>query len=664
MFKKWSLLFILVFFGFEAGAREFSLRYEDYVHLSNTEKDKIVVKLMEFAVELESKYDYEVKKYGEHSPQVQKLKETLLKLNQFFISSAYANPPKPGWDKYAKDFKELFLGNKEADCIFAGWPSKTYPFQGRSICSHPSKSSSKQVNSRYPKPDAGSNCAKAGTNKIQCNPTLFGFQDMQKKTLFCVDSSNGAQNSAYHCMKLALSDSDKDKESRLKMLRENLDKSPEIFEALQKYVYELCVCKATPDGFNKSYHEKIRPHRTCYGMMNMLGAVTCEMDNVSPLKNTSIFQDLSNKISMSAKQDEIDSLYIKFLNEVPGSAPEEYNRLCPNDPAITISGGDKDKSKDKDPPGTTTSGTTSGVTSGAQGGTPGGNDPSESELTCSKAICSLSKETSTYECEFDVTNKAGEKLLGDKPEYTPPKDATVATLDVKMSIEGKEHSFSCPTDFEGEIDTSNDDPKPSLTLSIKTKGAKSYDVKAETKDDKGWELVWTLVLPKTIPEKDVKKGWDDPAAKKDDKTEKTPSKIAGLSEAGEEEETPPAKDDKKDPAVTDKDKKDPTPSNEEKKDPATDEGKKDPAADPGKKTDPATPSGDETPKGISQERKSEDYEVCAQLKKAGQKSVPETPTCVKIDKLSTALPPTQGGMMPQQQAPMRRASDTSALGIK
>lgn len=664
MFRKWSLLFLLVFFGFEAGAKEYSLRYEDYVHLSDADKDQVVVKLMEFVVELESKYEYDVKKYGAHSPNVQKLKETLFKINQFLISSAYANPPKPGWDKYAKDFNDLFLGNKEADCIFAGWPSKTYPFQGRSICSHPSKSFSKQVNSRYPKPDVGSDCAKSGTNKIQCNPTLFGFRDMAKKTLFCVDSSNGAQNSAYHCMKLALDEKDKDKDQRLKMLRENLDKNPGIFDALQKYVYELCVCKATPKGFDKSYHERIRPHRTCYGMMNMLGAVTCEMDNVEPLKNTSIFKELQEKISMTARESDIDRLYIDFLKDIPTSAPEEYARMCPNDkPAsgITITDGEKDT------PGTTTSGATSGATSGTQGGTPGGADPFGERYKCDKAVCS--KKTDAYTCDFFIhDNQTNQSVDQGEPKYEAPTDSKAESLSVTLTLDGKEHTLSCQNvEFEGEAPPEEDsgDNNPTLTVTVTKKGEKDYDIKAEPKNDKGWTLVWILKLPKTIPEKEVKKGWDDPSAKKDGKPGDASKDLPGMATEEDSKETttpPPADQGKTDSTDPEKDKgTTPSDPKEDEKDPssstADDKSGTSTPSDSGKKDEegPAT--------NISQERKKDDYEVCAQLTQGKEKKVPESPVCVKVDKLPSA-PVGPGGMMPQQQPAMRRASDTSALGIK
>ena len=669
MFKRWSLLLFLVFFGLEAGAREFSLRYEDYIHLSDAEKDQRVIQLMEFVVELESKYEYDVRKYGEHSPQVQKLKETLLRINQFLIPSAYADSPQNDWHKYAKDFNDLFLKSKEANCIFAGWPSKTYLYDGRHICSHPSKTSSPKINGRYPSPSRGSACGKAGTTKIQCNPTLFGFQDMQKKTLFCVDSSNGAQNSAYHCMKLALSDSDSQKEQRLKMLRENLDKNPEVFKGLQKYVYELCVCKATPEGFNKEYHERIRPHRTCYGMMNMLGAVSCEMDSIEPLKDISIFKELKEKISMSAKQSEIDGLYVDFLKDIPTSAPEEYARMCPNDPGITISTDDKGKTTSGEPNGDP-SGT---ATAGAQGGTPGGADPFGDRYKCDKAICS--KKAEAYTCDFVVhDNQTDQSVPYETPKYEAPKDSTVESLSVSFMINGNEQTLTCqPVEFEGETpaEENDDDKKPSLSLEVK-KGDKVYNVKAITVNAEGWTLVWKLKLPKTLPEKDVKKGWDDPSAKKDAEPKNDPpAGMATDSEepAGKKEDTPPTSGEKKEEdsnspnptTTTDPEKKDgeePTSSNN----PDQDGGKG--TSTPGEKPagDPGSAPGSKTPDSISQDRKNVDYDVCAQLEKEGQE--PTAQTCAKVDKLGNVVPPTQGGMMPQQQAPMRRASDTSAMGIK
>lgn len=389
MFKSTFLAIMALVLCLSAQARTSYVRsHEDFVHLSDYEKNQMIIQTMELVVELESKYQYQVKKYGYSHDRYQKFQKAVSQISSIlFINSAYAEVARPGdrlpgrtgqqlnprvphanrtflnqtktpmnnWSDFGSAFARLMAKPGE-NCIFAGWPSMPYVDKndGKTYCAHPdfiqgTASNRHQTKAMtawtkaYPDPKPGSGCDIDNRETIQCNPALFGYKkvdtaNMANSTLFCVPSGNGAHNSAYHCMKEALkpstnADSDAP-EARLSFLRQQLSSNPAAVTALQEFVYKTCVCDQTPANFSQKYKEYIRPHRTCYGMMEMMSKVACGsptplnietgvFESFQQYTKDKIFYNTNNDTSLGA----VDSHYTNFITHVKAESVE-YNILC------------------------------------------------------------------------------------------------------------------------------------------------------------------------------------------------------------------------------------------------------------------------------------------------------------------------------------------------
>src|SRR5690606_10934735 len=203
MFKTTLFFIMTLMMCLNAGARSIVRTHEDFVHLSEYEKNQHIIKVMELVVELESKYNFETKKYGYSQERFEKFQRAIGLVSGLFINSAYANGiQRSDWNGIASTFSEL-LNNPQVTasnrCIFAGWISETYQSGGRTYCGHPSRSS--RAKTGYPTPPAG--CGQSN-NQIQCNPVIFGYKSVSNHSLFCVSTSNNAENSSLQCMKKAL----------------------------------------------------------------------------------------------------------------------------------------------------------------------------------------------------------------------------------------------------------------------------------------------------------------------------------------------------------------------------------------------------------------------------------------------------------------------------
>ena len=656
MFKLTLMMLLANLMCFSAYSKSYIRTHEDFMNMSDHEKDQLIIQTMELVVELESKYNYEVKKFGFNQERYEKFQQAIVKLQSFLLSSAHAGDtvPKPqdiaNWDRFAKNFNRLFSLSKKtnsksgANCIFAGWPSTMYKARdGKTYCAHPGGTTATlEIKASYPAPVANTGCSKSDTSKIQCNPTLFGFKKASNSSLFCVAANDGAKNSAYHCMLEALKDKDPadntrdSKEDRLAIIRQGLAKNPDSFKALQEYVYQVCVCPTVPANFDKSYQGRILPHRTCYGMMDMMGEVTMCTDP-NPVMDISIFKALRDfaktTIYQTQNEVEIDNHYKKFINEeVIKNAPDEYRNLCGPD---SIPGGISVKDEPTNPPGGTPTGTSGEVPEVTPpGGTPagvgGGNTDEEKKYTCS-ATCSAKQEGSEVECAFKVADEEGTEVELKDPKYSPP-EADAKEIAVTGLIKEKETSLSCPLESKGDDDSDKaDEPKPTLTITITKKEEFFYSLKAETKNDKGWSFAWSFEDTGTLT---VDKGWTKTTS---EKKETKPGNTGIAQDSEDDNEDDKVKDEKEGTPTSDK----PTP--ETNADTPTDKG-----------------DSKEIP---NQKRYTVSYKVCGQLTK-GKEKIPETPSCVTIDKLKTVSP--QGGPMRpgQPQGPIRGSSDTSAIGIR
>lgn len=454
MFKKAICLFLTISLLIPPGAyaRRTEMSHERFVHLTDEEKNQLLVLTMEMMAELEQNYTYETSVNGHSEELHQKYTSIMKKLYDFLISEAGADEKKGmEWKQYAEKFRGALDDNsasskKDDKCFFAGWPSKIQlefkwvdapapaetkkpvgntggaanPVACNNARAEMATATAKyqddlQVAAKVPMHNkaqaaklaripydaavakAGKACAtekveaptkpkkikKYGTKKycvvpnqiedqkspeykaykehqdkmakgakcksteISCNPSIFGFKAAAYNTVFCVPSALGspAENASHSCMKKALADPAPEgtdsKNDRLKTLRAALEANPDYVTSIYEYMEKLCLCdKKDLDAkikgkVNDAYLGKIKPHRTCYALMEMMGQTLDCSTPAKPDMDLSLFTKLKEYTAAnSAKlynqdgkgKDSIEEHYKKYLEEVGSS--EQYKYLC------------------------------------------------------------------------------------------------------------------------------------------------------------------------------------------------------------------------------------------------------------------------------------------------------------------------------------------------
>lgn len=495
MLKQTLFLILLLFITVhKASARSYSLSHEDFVHLTDQEKDQLIIKTMELAVEVEARYEKDLVTYGFDQNRYDKYVKAITTLSKLFLDEAHADAAKD-WSAMGNEFIQL-LKRPESRCMFAGWistPSKIS--QDKTVCNHPGNLSKSAPEAKsYPAPQKNSECKPGDPKKIQCSPVLFGYKKEADQSLFCVDASDGAHNSSFNCMKEALAEGSAQKgdpkDTRLKNLRDRLSKNPEIFKGVQDFTYKTCVCEEL-DGsvnFNKKYHEYMRPHRTCYGLMEMMGETLICEDPKLPM-DASIFKALrdyaKNKVVKGA---DADALYKSFLKtEVMKTAPEEYKRLCSN--------GESSKMQVV-------------------------NVTGKKEYLCN-ASCGPGKDKdSKFECTYVITNYKKDRTIVPRDHVTEiPKSKDEKSIEISNFIEGVQRKVKCELTFT-EPEKKDDSKKPTLKIE-KTVQDKDVKIKAIPTDKGDWKIIWKT----------------HQSAKKEEKKHEVKIKVTETTDTSKEEKT-------------------------------------------------------------------------------------------------------------------------------
>jgi len=338
-----------------------SLSYEDFVHLSEKDQDKFVIKTMELIVRLENAHKNDPRTM--HFTEEEEKKFTLF-LKQLkgtlFIDEAHAFPGNyfadREWNKAAKDFKELITKDSDKEkCVYAGWISKSIKEGNKVTCAHPgylmgdkSKKNQTPEGRAYIDPPNGSECDQGGKKKIQCSPVIFGYKSIKDKTPFCVSAEDFARNSSFDCMQAALDLDDKNKgdskEDRLNYIKSRLmdKKNKDVFKEVHEFNYKMCVCdvKPIPANFSTDYLKEIQLHQTCYGIMKMIGETTkmCSGTDQNTFTDLSIFTKLDEYITNVSKQhfeskskipaNTYGSWYKNYILKLRENKTPEYVRLC------------------------------------------------------------------------------------------------------------------------------------------------------------------------------------------------------------------------------------------------------------------------------------------------------------------------------------------------
>ena len=697
-----KLLLLMLFFVSSVNARVLS-GHQEFVHYTEEQKKEFIIKVMEFVVELDERY--------EKAPVEEKKKYTLIleELRKILANNAYAATI--DLNGFANDLTTIFDPNKDDQkrCIYAGWASQTITTkigsEYREICQHPNfikggASSAETV--AYKK---SSDCGKKSQNTISCNPAIFGFKNKQAGSQFCVPAGpQFSENSSYACMQLSLGVK-KEKgadpsEDRISYLKKQFEGNPTLVNNLYGFIYKTCICD--PDNqnvINKSYLSRTRPHRTCLGLINTIAETEHCVDFSGAKSNDmTLFKELrtftSNLMTSKSSGNRVDSNYRELLSSIPGRFTDDYDKMCGGAP-FPPNEGDK-----INPPGD------GGPTKNCIGEcdfvegkfvnckfTDGENpleitppepmqEQFETELDGAKLICKINKrgpnhktscslEAKNDSVSYKLTSPEGSdvKVIATKwsnsseqnAQSVPFGDQEKVGLTITISTQGQTAEIAC-----GEIPKSNDKiPHIDLIPKDETKDKTNFGTKVDG-DDTGWEYQWTRT---NKPKKDNKPSTPEQKVQEDSKLN-TPKDGTGTDDSNNDGSDDP--NSSKNPA-----KKENGPNNKGPKDPI----KTTADADDGPITPPNTPNdgngggpGEDLGhhgKEHTAPKEEDTYQVCVQLKKGDKTSNKACKDVGKKEDATTApvVPPkgpvnnNGGGPRQMPQMPMRKGVDFSRGGI-
>jgi hypothetical protein len=342
MLKSWFLtLFTLLLMLFNgAFASPYVMTHERYVHLTDPQKEELIIKTMEMMVQLEARYKYAVQKQGYNWERFRTYTKLMHELEQLLLSSAHAQAGQPNWNQHFENFVNMTSGTDSNNrCLYGGWVSRLtgHANESERLCMHPSLLANNLAEKR-----AFQNASNCGppSEKISCNPVIFGYKQASAGTLFCVEAGpSNSKNSALECMRAALDATARpntdSKDQRLADIRLRIDglsaaNRGKYLEDVHTYLLKTCVCREFEGGINLNYQDRIREHRTCYGMLNMVAANNqCE---TSPLIQEPLFAQLKQFfLDKNGNQSSYDRFYVSFLDQVKDSA--DVRRICGLPPA-------------------------------------------------------------------------------------------------------------------------------------------------------------------------------------------------------------------------------------------------------------------------------------------------------------------------------------------
>lgn len=666
MLKTTIIAIMCLMMSLSAGATKLVITHEDFILLTDREKDQYIIKLMEMSIELESRYARETAAHGYSKERFERYSKILNQLKSaLFIPEAYADsrggarvsptvkgggtvrsaPVKAAvkdprtWEQMATDWNKLLSEKRDGkdNCIFAGWISRTVMKNGKPTCTHPDFIDGDSPNRHitpggmiaresfaYPDPQPGSNCGKNDKSMIQCNPLIFGYKKQSSKTLICVKAGDDSHNSSFNCMKAALnpeaSEAEQDSAAnRLKFLRDKFSdpKNAQLFKDVWGFTFKTCLCESPASGtFSQSYQNYMRPHQTCYGLMEMMAetSASCTPQDKFPMADTTIFKKLQEMIKRTGlTETQAKDQYSSFLTTLKQNNSKEYTDVCGGTPSIVVT------PKEEVP------------VIVPKEEVPVVDPPKEPKYACTEAKCESSEKvtgagtdgteikTTEYTCSFtlkDENNASATPAFESTPTEKPDKpDAT--SLSVKNKIGGKDVTLSCPLKVEPKKVTpsTTSDPDPTLSTKIECvdKSCKITAIPEGKKDGDGWSVKWNIKDP---PQGEtIAKDWEKP----EDKPTVLPGQV---NDPAQKQETTPAADKLE----------------------------------------------------ITQQKGKVAYVVCATLEK-GDKKIPDGGSCQTVPALTEApkapAKPAAGAANGQPnptlappQVQIRGSSDTSAIGIK
>ncbi len=663
MFKP-AILIALLLMTFAPVIAAPVMTHARFKQLSNEEKDQYIVRLMEMMVSLEGRYEKNVGASGVDQERWRRYVEIKELFEKIFLDSAYANAPRSearDWNGLATDFQNLMSNRRGGrdNCIFAGWVSRTVVSGGETLCNHPDFVNGSSPNRHrsgmtaeaqaYPAPAPNSGCGANDRTKIQCSPLIFGYKKEADGSLFCVSAANRAHNSSFLCMQAALGsgatpDSQDSKEDRLKALRRRLTENPGAFESVWKFVYQTCICEDPANrnaNFSQAYANYMRPHQTCYGLMEMMAATALDCQEPAlpfPPEATSAFTGLRNFMRGRTFRngEESGALYSSFLQEHRQENAQQYASLCRNEPVPPT-----------EPPAETqatyqcqaTCQRAAPATGTAASGTPA---PAAGPLTCTYAVTRVRGEASETVDLSPAPTQVPENDQVRSIRITPTQ--VPGGVDCTVTVNGPE---TPPARDEGQ--------RPAITLNP-NKRPTDYEIRATiTNYTNDWTFRWV-----------TRGGGSSTPTGTEVGGSTTLSGLAGNSEESTGGGTTGATDRPTRPGT---DSRPPGETGTDSQRPPRGTGTD--ARPPGESTPdtPATGSDDRT---TTRRRLPTDYEVCGVLERNGDK----IEACTNIERVEATRPAAPRAATPstpfnfsapaqqQPQVPQRPAADTSAVGIR
>lgn len=478
MFKALTFIIFAISLCSSAWSNPYVMTHERFVHLTTPEKNEFIIKTMELMVELEEKYEKAVITLGPNSKEARRYSHILNGLKSFLISSAHAATDHA---EFSEDFAEL-IGKDDpkaqgSKCFYAGWISRTTKVsyknhrgetQYKDVCVHPGRlpkgtleRTTYMKSKDCPKPDP----MKSSINdKISCNPVVFGLKSKAKSTEFCVDAGvKHSVNSSLSCMKLALQEDSTNQDTRderLAYLRSQLESEPKLAKSYFSFLSKACLCEENDLGtLSKMYLSRVRPHRTCFGLLNMMSeTVSCQEGEIEGLELDFIKKIKSHTISMQTNSS-IDNFYNTFIAQLKSENPTEYGRVCGGAPALEVVKEEKPIKEDRpveEAPNYTCS------------------------ATCSPVEGALEGEV---KCEFAVTS---DKNPNEAVAIEVPEGATILGQEVAVKIKDRKAQAKCVPVLP-EVKKEEPAPVCSISVSANDEGAQIAEASVEGAEVKSIE---------------------------------------------------------------------------------------------------------------------------------------------------------------------------------
>lgn len=343
------------------------MSHEKFVHLSYEEQKKVVIATMELVVEIEQKYKHETRRAGFNLERYQRYTDFMRKVSNLLFPEAHA-ARNERYGQYLNQLRNI-LGQTDK-CLYGGWIST---MGANNKCVHPRFSNGF---SQYYQSETG--CSDGGRNNITCNPAIFGFKNVTRKTLFCVPAGeSGADNTSRDCMRKALAEPAEEgassRDDRIRNMIDGIAVNPNDANAVFDFLLKACACQAKPREISQHYHNYMRPHRTCLSILRMMAEVMpqCSANpGLMDANQLSFLNNLKTSTQSILSQENIEANYEPMVREFMNRS--DYQAVCgpsdnsggqnpPGGGAVTV---DRDPDTQVNPP--------DGTPGGDQGGTPGG----------------------------------------------------------------------------------------------------------------------------------------------------------------------------------------------------------------------------------------------------------------------------------------------------